>query len=273
MNTHKVSPALLLVFLGAGSLSHAAESDRIAPTTLRFPPDGNPHANGLVLSGQTLYIEYDPIRLAQCRGKNSSGVEEWTVQVFLAIDGAAPLALDMIEGRGTLFPYAVPRSVVIPDGKSLEIWFKASDVKGCVQWDSNQGQNYVYTIQRFDEMPVLSFHADWQVEQTGEIKTGQPLRLHYDLERATGCRTGGYHGSASWDVTPKLQVDGNSVPAQTITFAKSWSERGQQDVIVLLPEGKEMILWFENSGYEYYAGRACMAYDSNFGKNYHFTLK
>lgn len=272
MNTHKLSTVLFLACLCAGSPLQAVESDRVAPTVLRFPANGNLNAEGVVLSGQTLNIEYDPIRLAQCRGKNSSGVEDWTVQAFLAIDGEAPLVLDMIEGRGTLFPYAVPRSVLIPDGQQLDIWFKASDVTGCVQWDSNQNQNYDFKIHRLEEIPTLSFHANWQLEQSGELKGGHPVRLHYDLDRATTCRTGGYHGSASWDVIPKLFVNGTAVSAQTITYARSWSQRGQQDVVVMLPEGKELTLWFENSGYEYYAGRACVAYDSNFGKNFHFTL-
>jgi hypothetical protein len=272
MKTHKLSSLLLLSCFVANSLAYASEADRVAPTTLRFLPDGSAKAHGVVLSGQTLHIEYDPIRLSQCRGKNSSGFEEWTVQAFLAVDGEAPLVLDLIEGRGTLFPYAVPRSVLIPYGKRLDIWFKASDVTGCVQWDSNQNHNYRYAIHHLEEIPVLSFDANWQIEQTGELKAGDAVRFHYDLERATACRTGGYHGSASWDVTPQLRVDGVAVPAQTITFAKSWSQRGQQDVVVLLPQGRELSLWFENSGYDYYAGRACMAYDSNFGKNYQFIL-
>ncbi len=272
MNTHKLSSVLFLACLGVASASHATESDRVAPATLRFPANAGLAADGVVLSGQTLNIEYDPIRLSQCRGKNSSGIEDWTVQVFLAIDGEAPLALDMIEGRGTQFPYAVPRSVLIPDGKRLEVWFKASDVNGCVQWDSNQSRNYAFTIHRLENIPVLSFNANWQVEQTGELKAGQPVLLHYDLERATACRTGGYHGSASWDVTPKLRVDGKAVAAQSITFPIYWSRRGQQDVVVLLPQGKDLSIWFENSGYEYYAGRSCMSYDSNFGKNFNFTL-
>jgi hypothetical protein len=272
MNIHKVPATLLISCLSAGSPGHATEADRVAPSTLRFLPDGSIKTDGVVLSGQTLHIEYDPIRLAACRGKNPSGVEEWTVQAFLAIDGQAPLVIDLIEGRGTLFPYAVPGRVLIPDGRRLDIWFKASDVTGCVQWDSNHNQNYSYTIHHIDEIPLLTFNANWQIEQTGELKIGAPVRLHYDLERATSCRTGGYHGSASWDVTPQLRVDGVPVPTQTITYARSWSQRGQQDVVVLLPYGQELTLWFENSGYEYYAGRACMAYDSNFGKNYHFTL-
>lgn len=272
MNTHTLSPALVLACLSAASLALAAEADRVAPTTLRFPATGSVTADGPVLAEQTLNIEYDPIRLSQCRGKNSSGVEDWTVQAFLAIDGEAPLALDMIEGRATQFPYAVPRSVVIPAGKKLEIWFKASDVNGCVQWDSQQSRNYSYTIHDLADIPVLTFTDRWQVTQTGQLQAGQPVRIHYDLDRATTCRTGGYHGSASWAITPKLFVSGNAVPAQTITWAKSWSQRGQQDVVVTLPQGDELTLWFENSGYEYYSNRNCLAYDSNFGKNYHFIL-
>lgn len=272
MTTHKLSPVLLLTFFAASSLAHATEADRVAPTTLRFAANGSAVTEGVVLSGQNLTIEYDPIRLSQCRGKNSSGVEDWTVQAFLAIDGEAPLALDLIQGRGTQFPYATPASVLIPDGKRLEVWFKASDVNGCVQWDSNQSQNYAYMIHRLEEIPSLVFTGRWNVLQNGTLKAGQPVRLHYDLDRATTCRTGGYHGSASWEVSPKLFVDGKAVPAQTITFPIEWSRRGQQDVLVTLPQGKELTLWFENSGYEYYAGRSCMAYDSDFGKNFHFTL-
>jgi hypothetical protein len=272
MNTRTISPFLLLASSCLSSLAFSAAADRVAPTTLRFLPNGSSVTESVVLAGQNLTIEYDPIRLAQCRGKNSEGVEDWTVQAFLAIDGEAPLALDLIEGRGTLFPYAVPRSVLVPEGKRLEVWFKASDATGCVQWDSNQNQNYSYTIHRLDDIPVITFTDRWQVLQTGQLKAGQPARIHYDLNRATSCRTGGYHGAASWDITPKLFVNGKAVPAQPITFPLEWSRRGQQDIVVSLPPGNELTVWFENSGYEYYAGRSCLAYDSNFGSNFHFTL-
>jgi len=272
MKTRFLSFGFIIGCLGFNLVAQAAESDRVAPSTLRFLPNGIQSVEGVVLSGQSLHLEYDPIRLSQCRGKNSAGVEEWTVQAFLSIDGEAPLALDLIEGRGTLFPYAVPLDVIIPDGKRLDIWFKASDVTGCVQWDSQNNLNYSHKIYRLDELPVISFHGNWQITQEGVLKAGQPVRLHYDLDRATQCRTGGYHGSASWDVTAQIRVDGAAVPAQKMTFTKSWSERGQQDVVQMLPAGQELTIWFENSGYEYYAGRACMAYDSNFGKNYRFPL-
>lgn len=273
MTLHHLSVSLsAALFFGLSLTAMAAESDRVAPTTLRFLANGTQQFDSAVLSGQSLQIEFDPIRLNQCRGKNKDGVEDWTVQAFLAIDGEAPLALDLIEGRGTQFPYAVPLSVIIPDGKRLDVWFKASDVNGCVQWDSNSSQNYSFAITRLEDIPVISFYDNWKIEQKGVLKAGQPVRLHYDLSRATQCRTGGYHGSASWDVSAQFRVDGQPLAAQALTYTKSWSERGQQDIVTLLPEGRELTLWFENSGYEYYAGRACKAYDSNYGQNYHFRL-
>ncbi len=271
MNHLSASLSVVLGF-GLSLAAWAAESDRVAPTTLRFLANGTQQLDSVVLSGESLHLEYDPIRLNQCRGKNKNGVEDWTVQAFLAIDGEAPLALDLIEGRGTQFPYAVPLSVIIPDGKRLEIWFKASDAEGCVQWDSNSSQNYSFAITRLEDLPVLSFNDNWSVEQRGVLKAGQAVRIHYDLNRATQCRTGGYHGSASWDVIAQFRVDGQTLAPQALSYSKSWSERGQQDIVTILPQGRELTLWFENSGYAYYAGRACKAYDSNYGKNYHFRL-
>ncbi|HYX39104.1 MAG TPA: DUF6209 family protein [Oligoflexus sp.] len=274
MNMKKscLSSGYVLMCLGSGMTAIASESDRIAPTTLRFLPNAVASADGVVLSGETLILDYDPIRLSQCRGKNSRGVEEWTIQAFLSIDGKAPVALDMIEGQGTLFPSAAARQVTIPDGQRLDIWFKASDVTGCVQWDSNHSQNYTFPIYRLDHVPVLSFHDNWTTEQQGELRAGYPVRLHFDLARTPQCRTGGYHGSASWDVSAQIRVDNTPWPAPKFTYAASWSMRGQQDVVVLLPQGQELTLWFENSGYEYYAGQSCVAYDSNYGRNYRFKL-
>jgi hypothetical protein len=272
MTTHLLASVSIFLGLATSSVSHATQADRLAPTTLRFAADGSAVTEGVALQGQNLTLNYDPIRLSQCRGKNKQGFEDWTVQVFLSIDGSDPLVFDLIEGRGTLFPYAVPAHVVLPEGQRLEVWFKASDGQGCVQWDSNQGKNYVYAIYALADIPNLTFTDRWNALQNGILRAGQPLRLHYDLNRATTCRTGGYHGSASWDVTPKLFVDGKPVPAQTITFPLDWSRRGQQDVLVMLPEGQEITLWFENSGYDYYAASSCLAYDSNYGKNFRFPL-
>lgn len=250
----------------------ANPADRIAPANITFLADWSIVMDGVVVSETELDISYDASRLSRCRAKDENGYDNWQMQAFVSIDGALPVPFDLMGGQGTPYLFAQRTNFTVPKGKELSIWFKGSDVTGCVEWDSQYGQNYRFPITQLESIPVLSFHGDWTITQSGVIRAGQPVRLHYDLERATSCRASGYLGTASWNVHPHVQVDGQAVEVPTMTFAKTWNLRGQQDVIFKVPEGRELTIWFENESFEYYTGMSCRAYDSDYGKNYHFMI-
>jgi hypothetical protein len=258
-----------LIFSG---ILPANPADRMAPATITFLSDWSIVMEGVVVSETELDINYDASRLSRCRAKDANGFDDWQMQAFVSIDGAPPVAFDLMGGQGTPYLFAQRTNFIVPQGKELSIWFKGSDISGCVEWDSHYGQNYRFPITQLQDIPLLSFHGDWTVTQNGAIVSGQALRLHYDLERATTCRATGYLGTASWNVHAHVQVDGKTVDLPTLTYAKSWDLRGQQDVIFRVPEGRQMTIWFENESFEYYTGMSCRAFDSDFGRNYHFML-
>jgi hypothetical protein len=247
-------------------------SDRIAPANITFLSDWNIVMDGIVVSETELDVHYDASRLSRCRARDENGFDNWQMQAFVSVDGAPAMAFDLMGGQGTPYLFAQRTNFVVPKGKELSIWFKGSDVTGCVEWDSAYGQNYRFPIAQLQDIPLLSFHGDWTITQSGVIRAGQPLRLHYDLERATTCRAMGYLGTASWNVHAHVQVDGKAVELPILTYAKSWNLRGQQDVIFRVPEGRDMTIWFENESFEYYTGMSCRAFDSDYGRNYHFEV-
>ncbi len=259
--------------LMCSGMLQANPADRIAPASISFLSDWSIVKDGVVVSETELDIRYDTSRLSRCRAKDENGFDAWQIQAYISIDGAFPIPFDLMGGQGTPYLFAPRANLMVPKGKELEIWFKASDITGCVEWDSQFGQNYRFPIIPLESIPVLSFHADWTVTQSGVIRSGEAVRLHYDLQRATACRASGYLGTASWNVHPHVQVDGRTVDVPAMTFAKSWNLRGQQDVIFVIPEGRELMIWFENESFEYYTGISCRSYDSDYGKNYHFMIE
>lgn len=250
----------------------ANDTDRIAPAILTFKADWSIEQEGVVVAETELELNYDISRLSRCRAKDGNGFDNWKIQALVSIDGSNPVAFDLLGGQGTSYMYDQKARFTVPRGQELIVWFKGSDVTGCVEWDSAYGQNYRFAIGKLQDIPLLSFNADWTVNQTGTLLAGQAVRLHYDLNRATTCRAYGYLGTASWDVFAHALVDGKEVKIPALTFPKYWDERGQQDVIFIVPDGHEMTIWFENTSYEYYTGMSCRSFDSDFGRNYNFSV-
>lgn len=272
MLRHFMIPTGVMSGLIVSGTLWANPTDRIAPATLTFLDNWSVITEGVVVSETELDVHYDASRLSRCRAKDENGYDAWQMQAFVSVDGAPAMAFDLMGGQGTPYLFAQRTNFVVPKGKDMTLWFKGSDATGCVEWDSNYGRNYHFPITALQDIPLLAFHKDWTVTQDGIIQAGEPLRLHYDLERANTCRAFGYLGTASWNVHPHALVDGKAFELPALTYAMSWNLRGQQDIIFRVPEGRELTLWFENESFEYYTGTSCRSYDSDFGRNFHFML-
>lgn len=120
---------------------------------------------------------------------------------------------------------------------------------------------------RLDSVPTIRFGADWSVTTTGVAMTGRKLKIDYDTGRMPTCR-GDVNGGPGWTVTGFARVNGGE--PKTFTAA-GHSPTGQLDNVIDLPGAAgdaDLEIWFQNT-----SRWGCQAWDSNYGKNYHFTAR
>jgi hypothetical protein len=117
------------------------------------------------------------------------------------------------------------------------------------------------------EGPTLTFAADWTETQSGPVVAGRGVVIDYDIARNSPCRQT-YNGLPTWSVVavatflPMNVVQQVSVVDLTTQPASSTLAR------LFAPEGATgLVVYFRNSD-----RAGCTAYDSDFGRNYHFAL-
>lgn len=113
--------------------------------------------------------------------------------------------------------------------------------------------------------PTLTFGADWSEALEGALVPGAKLTIRYDLDRAQECR-GSTGGSDVWGVTGFASVDG----AEAETFAVTELRDGVTtalDATIEIPAGDDLAVWFQTSN-----RWGCVAYDSDYGADYHFAI-
>jgi hypothetical protein len=95
--------------------------------------------------GARVIVHYDPARLATCEG-SSGGHAAWGITGYWQVDGGAVHALAVSRADGAELVAADP-SFVVPGGRDLALWFEATNVWGCHEWDSDYGANYHVAIE------------------------------------------------------------------------------------------------------------------------------
>ncbi|MDF1562823.1 MAG: DUF6209 family protein [Deltaproteobacteria bacterium] len=121
----------------------------------------------------------------------------------------------------------------------------------------------------------LFFDAGWGESRHGTLRQGGFLRVQYQLDRLPHCR-GTHNGHPAWDVVaharflPEGQHLQGSVRQLISNAGIPTNEATERTWQLEIPENAESIeLWFENyTG----AGSSCVAWDSNYGENYHFEV-
>lgn len=109
--------------------------------------------------------------------------------------------------------------------------------------------------------PTLQFNGDFTTELHGALLAGSPVRISYDLDRMTDCK------SDAWGVSGYASFDGGA----PVAFSVSRLDGGDVvpvDAEVEIPaSASHVAMWFEiNDRY------GCHAYDSNFGGNYQYDV-
>lgn len=120
-----------------------------APTAespvIAFETDWSETQSGAIHAGDALIVHYDPLRLNRCSG-STHGNAAWAITGWYAIDGgeAHSFAASKPDG-GTLL--AADPAITVGDGRDLAVWFEATSIWGCHDWDSDFGANYHFAIE------------------------------------------------------------------------------------------------------------------------------
>ncbi len=245
----------------SGGLGGKADGDLV---TITFDGGWNETADGPLVAGDSVRIDYDLDRLTDCRGSDM-GSEVWGITGYAQFDDGEPraFALSRLSG-GTVVP--VEAELPFPaSARHVAMWFQVSNKWGCVAYDSNMNANYGFDIEGHDGSVVLAFDGDWSETQSGPIQAGDQMIVHYDPSRLDQC-AGSTGGHAAWGITGYYQVDGGTVKSVFVSRADG-PDLVPADPSVAVPHGHDLAMWFETSSVW-----GCHAYDSNMNANYHFTI-
>jgi hypothetical protein len=121
--------------------------------TIRFEAGWTHLCEGELHAGGALTIEYDPVRLPDCRGYRG-GMPSWDTDAYVRFQPGGQIYSHSVvrhvtpDGKAMLIPpVPAPFQLTIPrDATEMEIWFQNFDSGGCSQWDSADGKNYRFQI-------------------------------------------------------------------------------------------------------------------------------
>lgn len=149
--------------------------------------------------------------------------------------------------------------------RNLALWFETSNANGCTGWDSAYGQNYHFSTQTY---PTLQFNADWTTSVQGSLSGGTGFLVAYDWSRLPSCRAS-YEGSPAWSILAWYRWNGQGSAQYAPVYFQAGQEQQPASPLLFPPAGATSVqFWFENSDES-----DCLAWDSNYGANYTFSLQ
>jgi hypothetical protein len=234
-------------------------------TVITFDGDWNEKASGPIRAGHRVIVRYDISRLPGCTG-GMYGQPAYRVMGNYLVDGGEPRLFEVSKvENGELV--AAEAAIEVPRGRELTFFFHVSNRWGCMEYDSNFGENYHFPIESAGtgKLAVVTFDVDG-VAQSEAIRGGGEVIVHYDPARLSGCRAT-YNGLPAWNITAFMSVDGAEPTTFEVTRAEG-GERVASDPTLAVPFGRDLAFWFFISD-----RYGCNQYDSNDGQNYHFAIE
>jgi hypothetical protein len=210
-------------------------------------------------AGKPAVLHYDVARLPQCRA-TYNGLPAWGISAFWSGDARWTYEAAVSTGGASQ-----DIRFVVPAGKDLAMWFENSDEHSCTAWDSNYARNFHFLITTLAPS-TLHFQRDWAVWNDNPIQAGQPVLIDYEVQRLPACR-GTYGSNPAWDITAWWRFDGGAAQSASVTQTVQ-NQKLQAPVYADVPAGaKSMELWFESTDVD-----GCHAWDSNWGRNFAFSV-
>jgi hypothetical protein len=239
---------------------------RWAPVRVRFGAGGDPVADGPLVRGGVVALEYAHERLPNCR-IIYRGFPGWDIIAHAVFDGVAvPGASVVLRGNGGgngTFPVALAYFPIPWEASELQLWFENNEYPPlCTEWDSKGGANYRFPLSPMNGTPPsarLVFGPGWVEHATGPLFGGASLTVEASPDRFPTCGTSG-----------EVMVNLRTVSGEVVTLGLGgWTASGaRQGSILLPPDAGHVEMWL-------YTTRAdgCREYDSDYGANYGFDVR
>lgn len=235
-----------------------------APAVLRFLTNFTSTLEGDLVQGGQVRVIYEASRLPQCRG-DRNGRPAWSITALWSLNGGAAQS----RAIGGLDPNGSRVSdgqivIDLPAAGDLAFWFTVTSSFGCQAWDSAYGQNYHFRVLA-KPAGVIHFNKDWSEVVEGKVKRGATVGLDFDLSRLPFCRQT-YNGFGTWNVSAFYRFDGGAVREASVVHPDGMTQVPMVARVEVPAAARTLEVWFKNTD-----RAGCVAYDSDFGKNYKFA--
>lgn len=113
---------------------------------------------------------------------------------------------------------------------------------------------------------TLTFDEEFGESIAGTLSAGHAVRVRYDSDRLPDCRGDLAGGTPGWAITGHASIDGGD--ELLVSFTPSRDDATVLEGLVgTLPSGGDLSLYFTVT-----SRWGCIAYDSDYGANYHFAI-
>jgi len=116
-----------------------------AGASIVFKKDGSIDQDGALKAGGKVKIRYEQDRLPKCR-RTQGGYPQWAITGYASIDGAKAQTFQTGRAEGS-DREAIDAILDLPHPGELALWFDVTDIGGCHEFDSKNGQNYKFRIE------------------------------------------------------------------------------------------------------------------------------
>ena len=116
---------------------------------------------------------------------------------------------------------------------------------------------------------TLKLTADFAAKTVGTPTAGKGLRIEYALERLPQCRGNVGGGGPGWNITGYFSENGSAPKTFEVSALSSdGRDRVAKPAVITPSQGGDLAVWFQVS-----SRWGCSEFDSQFGQNYHLTVR
>lgn len=115
-------------------------------TRLDFAADFTVAADGAIVAGDRLEVDYALARLTACRDTHD-GFRFWSLDAYAQFQPGGQLVTGTVVASNGAASSAVPFVTDVPAGAtSVALWFRNYSPPSCEGWDSSYGANYAFAV-------------------------------------------------------------------------------------------------------------------------------
>jgi len=116
---------------------------------------------------------------------------------------------------------------------------------------------------------TLKFTSDFKTSTVGTPTQGKGVRVEYALDRLPQCRGNVGGGGPGWNITGYYSENGGAAKIFEVTaLSPDGKDRIAKPATIVPSQGGDLAVWFQVS-----SRFGCSEFDSQYGQNYHVTVK